>query len=66
MERITKAQAVNVLVELRLKGITQEEIAVYLGRTQQTIWAWGSDAMPKRKPCRMEFEALQKLLKEKK
>ena len=66
MERVKKEEAVELFKGLKAKGITPEEIAVYMGKSHQTIWAWGSPARPTRKPSKSEMEVLRRLLTEKK
>ena len=62
MQKVKKEDVIILMAQLRQKGYSQEELAVKLGRTQQTIWAWGSKVKPDRVPCISEFEALQGLL----
>ena len=62
MERVKKDSVCRVIEALKVKGYSQEEIAVKLGRTQQTIWAWGSKAKMKRVPCLAEYKALIEIL----
>jgi len=61
MKKVIKEEVVKVMAELKAKNFSQEDIGSMLGRTQQTIWAWGSASMPNRVPCRSEYEALKRL-----
>ena len=60
MKKILKEEVEKVLLELKAKGYSQEELGVMLGRTQQTIWAWGSMAT-NRVPCKSDYEVLKRL-----
>lgn len=60
MKKVIKEDVVKVMAELKEKGYSQEEIAVMLGRTQQTIWAYGSGATD-RVPCKSDYEVLKRL-----
>ena len=62
MEQIKKADVIKLIADLRAKGFTQEELGVALGRSGQTIWCWSSDTMPKRVPCKRDYEVLIHLL----
>jgi len=62
LKKIDKSDVVKLMAELKAKNFTQEDIGSMLGRSGQTIWAWGSSAMPKRVPCISEYEALKRLL----
>ena len=65
MERVTKKEAVHLIARLKDDGWTNEELAVELGKTGQTIWAWGSEAeiVAGRIPDKSDYEALYRLLK---
>ena len=64
MEKIKKEDIVKLMAELKKKNFSNEDIAVMLHRTTQTIYAWGSrtEAMKNRVPCLSEYEALSHLL----
>ena len=63
MEKIKKEDVIKLMADLRVKGYTQEELGVALGRSGQTIWCWSSPTMPKRVPCKSDYEVLNHLLK---
>jgi len=63
MVKVSKLDTVILMEKLKNKGYSLEELAVKLGRTQQTIWAWSSKTKEIRVPCLSEFEKLQSLLK---
>ncbi len=65
MNKILKADIVALMAELKKKNFTNEDIAVMLKRTTQTIYAWGSktEAMKSRIPCLAEYQVLKRLLK---
>ena len=64
MQKILKSEVIELMKQLREKNYTNEQLAVMLKRTTQTIYAWGSKtkAMETRVPCLAEFEALKRLL----
>ena len=62
LEKIKKEDVVALMAELKKKNFSNEDLAVMLGRSGQTIWSWSSMSMPKRIPCKSEFEALRHLL----
>ena len=51
------------MADLRAKGYCNEELAVMLARSTQTIWCWSSATMPKRIPCKSDWDVLNHLLK---
>lgn len=61
MKKIPKDEIVKVIAELRDKGYSLEELAVMLGRTQQTLWAYSSLAKPDRVPSKSDYEVLKRL-----
>jgi hypothetical protein len=63
MKKVVKEEAVRLLAELRNKGYSNEELAVMLGRTAQTIWAWGSVSAQgkERVPPKSDYEVLKRL-----
>jgi hypothetical protein len=60
MAKVIKEEIIRVIKELKDKGHSPEELAVMLGRSHQTIWAWGSLAS-NRVPCKGEYEVLKRL-----
>ena len=60
MKKIVKEEIVRVILELKKMGYSEEELAVALNKTQQTIWAWGSFAT-KRVPCKSDYEVLKRM-----
>lgn len=66
MIKPTKDETITLLKLLHKRGLTFEELAVKLGRTSQTIWAWSSPAKSQkhRIPCKMDFMALEQMLTE--
>lgn len=60
MQKIPKNEIVNVIAELKAKGYSLEELAVMLGRTQQTLWAWSSIST-NRVPAKGDYELLKRL-----
>jgi len=62
LKRIEKIEVIALMKALREKGYTQEELGVALGRTTQSIWAWGSNTT-KRVPAKSDWEVLNHLLK---
>lgn len=62
MQKVTKEEAIKLLQDLKAKGYSQEELAVMLGVTQQTIWCWSSKTMPNRVPRKGDYELLKRVL----
>ena len=65
MIKIGKQDVINLIAELKLHGLSYEELAVALNKTHQTIWAWSS-LSTKRVPCKSDFLVLKRLLERKK
>jgi hypothetical protein len=63
MIQVNKSDTVKLLEELKLKGFTHDEIAVYLGRRSQTVWAWSSmsKAQAGRVPSKGDYELMKHL-----
>ena len=64
MDKILKEDVIKLMAELKVKGYKNEELAVMLNRSAQTIWCWSSDAMPHRIPSKSDYEVLKRLLAE--
>ncbi len=60
MKKIPKNEIVNMIAELKKKGYSLEELAVMIGKTQQTLWAYSSMATD-RVPCLSDYRALKSL-----
>lgn len=60
MNKIPKEEIVKVMAELRVKGYSNEKLAVMLDRTSQTIWRWQSP-ITKSVPCKSDYEVLKRL-----
>lgn len=60
MEKILKTEVIKVINELRIKGYRLEELAVALGRSNQTLWAWSSEAT-QRVPSKSDYEVLKRM-----
>ncbi len=60
MQKVVKSEIVRVINELRLKGYRLEELAVALGRSNQTLWAWSSEAT-ERVPGKSDYEVLKRM-----
>ena len=65
MEKIKKEEIVKLIVDLKVKGYKNEDLAVMLARSVQTVWCWSSPTMPKRVPAKSDYEVLKRLLYEK-
>ena len=64
LNKVLKSDVVTLMAELKKKNFSNEDIAVMLKRTTQTVYAWGAktEAMKNRIPCLAEFNALKHLL----
>ncbi len=60
MVKIKKEEIVKLMLELK-KKYSNEELAVMLSRSGQTIWSWGQNTN-KRIPCLSDFNVLKHLL----
>ncbi len=60
MKKIPKNEVVNTIADLKAKGYSLEELAVMIGKTQQTLWAWSS-SITKRIPGKSDYEVLKRL-----
>ena len=61
MKRIEKAEVIKLMAELKAKGFSNEELAVMLSRSSQTIWSWNNPDN-KRVPCLSDLNVLKRLL----
>lgn len=60
MKKIPKEEVVKVIAELKAKGYRLEELAVALGRSNQTLWAWSSPATD-RVPGLSDYSVLKRM-----
>ena len=60
MKRIDKSEVLKLMADLKEK-YTNEEIAVMLERSSQTVWTWSSPTNT-RIPCRSDYEVMKRLL----
>lgn len=58
--KIPKSEVVAVMKQLREKGYKLEELAVALERSNQTLWAWSSEAT-NRIPSKSDYEVLKRM-----
>jgi len=61
MKKIEKKEVIKLMADLKAKGFSNEELAVMLSRSSQTIWSWGQKEN-KRVPCKSDFGVLKHLL----
>ncbi len=61
MERVKKEDVIKLMAGLKAKGFSNEELAVGLSRSSQTIWSWGR-LDNKRVPCLSDLNVLKRLL----
>ncbi len=61
MVKPKKSEVVKLMAELKAKGFSNEELAVGLSRSSQTIWSWGR-LDNKRVPCLSDLNVLKRLL----
>ena len=60
MNKIPKEEVVKVMAELRAKGWSNEELAIKLGKTSQTIWRFSS-ILNRGTPCLSDYRELKAL-----
>ncbi len=60
MKRIEKTEVIKLMMELK-KKYSNEELAIMLSRSAQTIWGW-SNSTNKRVPCLSDLNVLKRLL----
>lgn len=60
MKKIPKEEVVKVITELKVKGYRNEDLAVALGRSCQSIWAWSS-IESNRIPSKSDYEVLKRM-----
>jgi hypothetical protein len=58
--KVPKTEVVKVMAELRVKGYSNEQLAVMLGKTGQSIWRWSSMAS-QAVPDKSNYEVLKRL-----
>jgi len=61
VKKIDKAEVVSLMAKLKEK-YRNEELAVMLERSTQTIYCWGSEKMVNRIPSRSDYNVLKHLL----
>ena len=62
MVRILKSEVIKLMADLKERGFTNEELAVMLNRSSQTVWCWSAETQPNRIPCKSDYEVLKRLL----
>ena len=60
MKRIKKEEVIRLMTTLKAK-FSNEELAVMLDKSSQTLWSWGQEKN-KRVPCKSDWEVLKHLL----
>ena len=60
MSKVVKSEIVKVIQELKTKGYRVEELAVALGRSNQTIYMWSVEDN-ERVPGRSDYEVLKRM-----
>lgn len=64
MEKIKKADVIKLMADLKAK-YRNEELAVMIARSTQTIYCWSAPQMINRVPSKSDYEFLKRLLYEK-
>ena len=59
MQKILKSEVVKLMSALKAK-FSNEELAVMIDRSSQTLWSWGQEKN-KRVPCKSDYEVLRRL-----